>query len=106
MIGVLKSLGAPNKLIRRVFVFNGLQLIVRGLFWGNVIGLSLGLIQYYFNIIPLDAANYYMSHVPIEIDIPTIIGLNLLVLTLIGLTLLIPVAIVSRVSPVKAIRFD
>lgn len=106
MIGVLKSLGAPNKLIRRIFVFNGLQLIVRGLFWGNVIGLSLGLIQYYFKVIPLDAANYYMSHVPIEIDFLTIIGLNLMVLTLIGLTLLIPVAIVSRVSPVRAIRFD
>lgn len=106
MIGVLKSLGAQNKLIRRIFIFNGFQLIVRGLFWGNVIGLSLGFIQYYFKIIPLDAANYYMSHVPIQIDIGTIIGLNLLVLTLIGLTLLIPVAIISRVRPVKAIRFD
>lgn len=106
MIGVLKSLGAPNNLIRRVFVFNGLQLIIKGLFWGNVIGLSLGLMQYYFKIIPLDAANYYMTHVPIEIDAPTIVGLNLLVLTLIGLTLLIPVAIISRVRPVKAIRFD
>ena len=106
MIGVLKSLGAQNKLIRRIFIFNGFQLIVRGLFWGNVIGLSLGFIQYYFKIIPLDAANYYMSHVPIQIDVGTIIGLNLLVLTLIGLTLLIPVAIISRVRPVKAIRFD
>lgn len=106
MIGVLKSLGAQNKLIRRIFIFNGFQLIVRGLFWGNVIGLSLGFIQYYFKIIPLDAANYYMSHVPIQIDLGTIIGLNLLVLTLIGLTLLIPVAIISRVRPVKAIRFD
>ncbi|MEQ9466420.1 MAG: ABC transporter permease [Ekhidna sp.] len=106
MIGVLKSLGAQNKLIRRVFVLNGLQLIIRGLFWGNVIGLSLGFIQYYFKIIPLDAANYYMTHVPIEIDVLTIVGLNLLVLTLIGLTLLIPVAIISRVRPVRAIRFD
>lgn len=106
MIGVLKSLGAPNKTIRRVFVLNGLQLIVRGLFWGNVIGFSIGLIQYYFKLIPLDAANYYMSHVPIQIDIPTILALNLLVLMLIGLTLLIPVAIISKVRPVKAIRFD
>lgn len=106
MIGVLKSLGARNKLIRQVFVFNGIQLIVRGLFWGNVIGLSLGFIQYYFKVIPLDAANYYMPHVPIDIDAITIIGLNLLVLTLIGLTLFIPVAIISRVKPVKAIRFD
>ena len=106
MIGVMKAIGAPNRMIQRVFIFNGLQLIVRGLFWGNVIGLGLGLIQDYFKLIPLDAANYYMSHVPIQIDIPTILGLNVLVLTLIGLALLIPVAIISRVKPVRAIRFD
>ncbi len=106
MIGALKSLGASNKLIQRIFIFNGIQLIVRGLFWGNAIGLSLGMVQYYFKVIPLDQVNYYMPHVPIEIDVLTIVGLNLLVLTLIGLTLLIPVAIISRVKPVKAIRFD
>ncbi|MEP0987054.1 ABC transporter permease [Ekhidna sp.] len=106
MIGVLKSLGSPNKLIRQIFILNGIQLILRGLFWGNVIGLGLGLLQYYYKIIPLDAANYYMSHVPIQIDIQTIIGLNMLVLTLIGVTLLIPVAIISRIRPLKAIRFD
>lgn len=106
MIGILKSIGAPNQMIRRVFVFNGLRLIVTGLLWGNLIGLSIGWIQKYFKLIPLDEANYYMSHVPIVIDVPTILGLNLLVLILIGLTLLIPVAIVSRVQPVKAIRFD
>lgn len=106
MIGLLKSVGASNQMIRRVFIMNGLQLIVRGLLWGNLIGLSIGLIQKYFKLIPLDEANYYMSHVPIVIDVPTIAGLNLLILILIGLTLLIPVAIISRVQPVKAIRFD
>lgn len=106
MIGVLKALGASNKLIRSIFFWNGLQLIIKGLLWGNVIGLMLGAIQYYFKLIPLDAANYYMSHVPIEFDFMTVIWLNLLVLTLIGLTLLIPIAIISRVQPVKAIRFD
>lgn len=106
MIGILKSIGASNQLIRRVFVFNGLQLIVKGLFWGNLIGLTVGMIQKYLKLIPLDEANYYMSHVPIVIDTPTILGLNFLILTLIGLTLLIPVAIISRVQPVKAIRFD
>jgi lipoprotein-releasing system permease protein len=106
MIGVLKALGASNKLIRSIFFWNGLQLIVKGLLWGNVIGLVLGAIQYYYKLIPLDAANYYMSHVPIEFDLMTVIWLNLLVLTLIGLTLLIPIAIISRVQPVKAIRFD
>ncbi|NQZ76495.1 MAG: ABC transporter permease [Ekhidna sp.] len=106
MIGVLKSLGAENSLIQRVFIYNGIRLIVRGLVWGNVLGIGLGLLQYHFRIIPLDAANYYMSHVPIEIHLPTMVGLNLLILALIGLTLLIPVAIISRVKPVKAIKFD
>ncbi|MFK7952455.1 MAG: ABC transporter permease [Ekhidna sp.] len=106
MIGVMKALGASNKMIRSIFFWNGLQLIVKGLLWGNVIGLLLGFLQYQYKLIPLDAANYYMSHVPIEFDLLTIIGLNILVLILIGLTLLIPVAIISRVQPVKAIRFD
>ncbi|WP_436515889.1 ABC transporter permease [Ekhidna sp. To15] len=106
MIGILKAVGASNQMIRRVFVLNGLQLIVKGLLWGNFIGLSIGMIQKYLKLIPLDEANYYMSHVPIVIDTPTILGLNFLILILIGLTMLIPVAIISRVQPVKAIRFD
>ncbi len=106
MIGLLKSLGASNQMIRRVFLFNGLRLVFMGLFWGNLIGLGLGAIQAFFKIIPLDAANYYMTHVPIEFSFLNIVGLNLLVLVLIGFTLLIPVAIISRVKPVKAIRFD
>ena len=106
MIGLLKSIGASNQMIRKVFVFNGLQLVLKGLLWGNIVGLGLGLIQAYFKVIPLDAANYYMNHVPIEFSLLNIIGLNVLVLILIGATLLIPVAIISRVKPVKAIRFD
>ena len=106
MIGVLKSIGASNKIIRRIFIFNGLRLVVKGLLWGNIIGLGIGLIQFYFHVIPLDAANYYMTHVPIEFSFLNILGLNVLVLALIGFTLLIPVAIISRVKPVKAIRFD
>ncbi len=106
MIGVLKSLGASNRLIQYVFVWNGLRLIIKGLILGNLVGISLGLIQHYFKIIPLDATNYYMSHVPIEIDMATIIGLNVLILFLIGITLFIPVTAVSRVQLVKAIQFD
>ena len=106
MIGLMKAIGAGNRLIRSVFIWNGVLLIAKGLLWGNIIGLSLGLAQAYLKIIPLDSSTYYMDHVPIEIDIPTILSLNLLVLVLIGLTLLIPVSIISRVKPVKAIRFD
>jgi len=106
MIGLMKSLGADNKLIRSVFVWNGIRLIVRGLVWGNLVGISVGLIQSYFKVIPLDAATYYMDHVPIEFDTITILGLNVLVLCLVGLTLFIPVRVISRVKPVEAIKFD
>ena len=106
MIGLLRVLGGEVKLIRSVFIWNGLRLIIKGLLWGNVIGTSLGLIQFYFELIPLDEATYYMDHAPIEIDIPIILGLNLLILLLVGLTLFIPASIISRVSPVKAVRFD
>ncbi len=105
MIGLLKAVGATNKLIRSVFIWNGIRLITKGLIWGNVIGLTFGISQAYFKVIPLEESTYYMDHVPIVIDIPTILGLNLLILSIIGLTLLIPVSIVSRVKPVRAIQF-
>lgn len=106
MIGTLKALGSSNKFIRNVFLWNGIQLLVKGLLLGNLIGIALGVIQYFFKIIPLDASNYYMDHVPIEFDFLTILWLNLSVLVLIGLTLFIPVSIISKVEPIKAIRFD
>ncbi len=106
MIGTLKALGSSNRFIRNVFLWNGIQLILRGLLLGNVIGISIGAIQYFFKIIPLDAANYYMSHVPIQFDLLTILWLNLSVLGLIGITLLIPVSIISKMRPIESIRFD
>ncbi len=106
MIGLLKALGASNRVIQRVFVWKGIRLVARGLLWGNVIGLGLGLIQKYGKVIPLDAANYYMDHVPIVLDVTTILLLNFLILLIIGLTLFVPVSVISGVHPVRAIRFD
>ncbi|MEM9339462.1 MAG: ABC transporter permease [Bacteroidota bacterium] len=106
MIGMLKALGASNQVIQRVFIWKGIRLVTRGLVWGNAIGLLLGVVQKYGKIIPLDAANYYMDHVPIVIDLPTIFFLNVTILSIIGLTLLVPVKVISGVHPVKAIRFD
>src|SRR5690606_19899734 len=68
MIGILKALGAKNSQIRRIFVWNGVRIIGRGLLLGNVIGLGFGAIQYYSKLIKLDAENYYMSYVPIYWD--------------------------------------
>ncbi len=106
MIGILKSMGAPNVLIRKIFLSTGFNLVLKGLFWGNLIGLGLGYLQYRFELIPLDPVNYYMNYVPIEFDLFTIIALNAAVSLMISLSLLIPVRIISRIRPIRAIRFD
>jgi len=106
MIGMLKALGATNGTIRRIFVFNGGLLVLKGLVIGNLIAIGLGFIQYYFKLIPLDPVNYYMEYVPIEWDWMMILSLNLLTIVIIGLVLFIPVAMIARVRPIRAIRFD
>jgi len=106
MIGVFKALGAKNNLLRRIFTMNGIRLVVRGLLIGNIIALTFGFLQYQFKLIPLDAATYYMAHVPIDWNWFRILGINFLTLVIVAVVLLIPTAIISRISPVKAIRFD
>jgi lipoprotein-releasing system permease protein len=106
MIGLLKALGARNAQIQRIFVFGGLRLILLGMLWGNVIGIGLCALQYYFKLIPLDPDTYYMDTVPIYWDFPLVLLLNLVVLVLVLGILLIPTLVISRVNPVKAIRFD
>lgn len=106
MIGSFKAFGATNKLIRRIFTFNGVRLVLKGLLVGNAIALLFGWLQYTYKVIPLEASTYYMDHVPIDWNWVKFAGLNLLTLVLVGLTLVLPTAIISRVSPVKAIRFD
>jgi len=106
MIGVLKAVGATDAQIRQVFYFRGLRLTIKGLVWGNVIGLGFCAIQYYFKIIPLDPENYYMDRVPISWNAGIIIGLNVITLLLTMLAILIPAAMVARIKPVKAIKFD
>ncbi|WP_162052757.1 ABC transporter permease [Pontibacter pamirensis] len=106
MIGVLKAVGATDAQIREVFYFRGLKLTIKGLIWGNIIGLGFCAIQYYFKIIPLDPENYYMDTVPISWNAGIIIGLNVITLLLTMLAILIPAAMVSRIRPVKAIKFD
>ncbi len=106
MIGSLKAFGATNKLIKRIFFYHGLRIVLKGMGLGNGIALLLGFLQYRFKIIPLDPVNYYMNTVPIAWDWLTIIGLNLFLLVIIGLVLWIPMTIISRITPIKAIRFD
>lgn len=106
MIGVLKALGSANGFLRKIFLFNGMSLILKGLFWGNIIGLGFCFVQDRFKLIPLDAANYYMNHVPITFDYSMVLILNLLIVVVTGLTLFIPLTVIARINPIKAIQFD
>jgi len=106
MIGLFKALGATNKQVRMIFNYSGLQLLGKGLLLGNVIGLSLCAIQYFFHVIPLEAKDYYMSYVPISWDWDVVIILNLLTLLIVYAILAIPTLLIIRINPIKAIRFD
>ena len=105
MIGILKALGARNWSIRKVFIYYATYIIGVGLFWGNIIGLGLCWIQHQFQIIRLSEADYYLSVAPVEVNLWTVLGLNLLTIVITLLFLIIPSYLVSRISPVKAIRF-
>lgn len=106
MIGILKSMGSSNKMIRRIFLLQAANIIIKGLFFGNLLGIGLGLLQKYFGLIKLDPGTYYMSVAPINIDLWLIFLLNIATLSLVLLFMTIPVIVISRIMPVKAIRFD
>lgn len=106
MIGVLKSFGAPGKLIRRVFVYNGMWLIAKGMILGNFIGILFGFLQSKYQFLPLDAKNYYMEFVPISWDWPILIFLNGLTFMVVSMTLSIPTMVINRITPIRSIRFD
>jgi lipoprotein-releasing system permease protein len=106
MIGMLKALGATNTQVRQVFVFRGIRILLLGMAWGNGLALGFGTLQHHFRLIPLDAETYYMNAVPIAWDWLTLLGLNLLMLVLVSAILLLPTAIIARITPIKAIRFD
>ncbi|MDU0371634.1 ABC transporter permease [Hymenobacter endophyticus] len=106
MIGVLKAIGATDNQIRSMFFFRGLSLTMRGMLYGNIIGLGFCAIQYFFHPIPLDPENYYMDRVPIHWDPFIIIVLNVATFLTSLLAVLIPTYLIARIKPVVAIKFD
>ena len=106
MIGILKALGSSNWTIRKVFLYNASYLIGLGLLWGNTIGLGLLFAQKYFKLFPLNPDTYYVNNAPVYISWDYIIILNIGTFVACLLMLLIPSVIISKISPVKAIRFD
>ncbi|AII53335.1 hypothetical protein N008_15275 [Hymenobacter sp. APR13] len=106
MIGVLKAVGATDRQIRSMFFFRGLSLTLRGMLYGNLVGLGFCALQYYTHLIPLDPENYYMDRVPIFWDPKIIVILNAAVFATSLLAVLIPTYLISRIKPVTAIKFD
>ena len=106
MIGILKALGSTNLSIRKVFLYNAGYLILRGLFWGNLIGLLLLFSQKYFGFITLNPESYYVKEAPIYLNFGYILSLNIGTLLLCLAMLIIPTFIISKISPVKSIKFE
>ena len=106
MIGLLKTLGASNRSIRRIFIYLTQKLIFRALIIGNVISLGIALLQQHFHFVKLDAASYYMPYVPVEIDWGVILLLNVAILVISYLTLIVPSLIISSIKPSKSINFE
>ena len=106
-IGILKTMGLNHKKIVKLFLIIASKLILRGLLWGNIIGLGIGILQTTFHLIPLDPATYYVSYIPIDIRLFTLLWVNLSVFAACLLTLVLPAYYISkRISPIEAIRFD
>ena len=106
MIGVLKAIGATDNQIRSMFFFRGLNLTVRGMIIGNLVGVGFCAVQYFFHVIPLDPENYYMDRVPIHWNPIMLILLNVATFTTSLLAVLIPTYLIARIRPVTAIKFD
>ncbi|MCD0489093.1 ABC transporter permease [Pedobacter sp. MC2016-14] len=105
MIGMLKSFGMTDYSIMKIFLFNAMYLVGYGLLLGNALGLWLGFLQYYTHIFSLDQSSYYLSYVPVEFHLMDIVLLNMVTVIICLVVLILPSLLVSRISPLKAIRF-
>jgi lipoprotein-releasing system permease protein len=105
-IGILKSLGTSNLSIRKVFMYNSIYLVSKGLLWGNIIALSLLFIQYHFQIISLDPETYYMETVPVSFEILSFLLINLITLIVCFIMMILPTIVITKISAVKAIKFE
>lgn len=106
MIGILKSMGATNWSIRKIFLYHSFFLIGKGMLWGNAIGLSLCAIQYFTGVVPLDPEAYYVSTVPITFNWLYIILLNLGTFFASLLMMIGPSYLITKINPAKIIRYE
>jgi lipoprotein-releasing system permease protein len=105
LIGILKALGAANKLVRNVFLYHAGFLIFKGLLYGNILGIGMTLLQKHYGIVKLSQESYFVDVVPVNFEPMIILALNAGTFLICMLMLVLPSYIISRVSPVKAIIF-
>ncbi|MDO9341079.1 MAG: ABC transporter permease, partial [Bacteroidales bacterium] len=103
---ILKALGSEDTTIRRVFLYQAAYLIGKGLLWGNLIGIGLAFLQLKTGVITLDPSSYYIKTVPVNLELAHILLLNAGTMAAIVIMLLVPSQLISRITPVKAIRYD
>ncbi|MGE0568303.1 MAG: ABC transporter permease [Bacteroidia bacterium] len=106
MIGIVKSLGMSNASVRKIFFYISIKLLGRGLLWGNIFGIGLCLVQYYFEPFKLDSSTYYVDHVAIELNWLNYFLLNIGTASICLLMLFIPTIILTKITPIKTLRFD
>ena len=104
-IGTLKAIGASDASVRNIFLRIAALLISRGLFWGNVVGIGICLLQHYFHWIRLDQDSYYIAYVPIRLLPLDLLWMNLGTLLVCTMMMLVPTLLVTRIRPVRALRF-
>ena len=106
LIGTLKALGANNRFVRRIFITQAAMLIGKGILWGNVLGLGMAALQYFGHLIPLDAATYFVSYVPIAFPWGWLVLLNMMTILVSLLILLLPSLIITKISPARVMHFE
>ncbi|HNR19922.1 MAG TPA: ABC transporter permease [Bacteroidia bacterium] len=106
LIAIMKTLGASNKSIRKIFLYLSAWIIGIGLLTGNVLGIGLCLLQKYFHFVKLPEESYYISYVPVQLSLPDVLLINLGTFIVCLLILIIPSYIISRMVIAKSLRFD
>lgn len=106
MIGLVKSMGMSNVSVRKVFFYVSLKLLWRGLLIGNIIGIGVVLLQYFFHLVKLDSDTYYVEYVPVIFNVTYILLLNACIIVSCMLMMFLPTLILTRITPIKTLRFD
>ena len=105
-LAVMKSMGASNSQVRRIFLWFSALLVGRGIILGDILGIGLAIVQQQFGVVHLDPATYYIDAVPIQFSWPMIIVLNVATLLITVLVLIVPSFLVSRIQPARVMRFE